>query len=56
MKLIYVGTYFPFFRRPVRSTSATLSGNFLFKVSGSISEKRPALAEAIPKITTGIPA
>ena len=48
-------TYFPF-RLPARSTSATLSGNFLFKVSGSINEKRPALVAAMPKITTGIPA
>ena len=44
------------FRLPLRSTSATLSGNFLFSVSGNMSAKRPALVEKAPKITTGIPA
>ena len=54
-KDLKLGTYFPF-RRPARSTSATLSGNFLFKVSGSIKEKPPAENAATPKITTGMPA
>lgn len=45
---------FPLFL-PARSTSATLSGSFLFRVSGSIKEKRPAVVEKIPKMITGIP-
>ena len=39
-----------------RSISATLSGIFLFKVSGSIRESKPAMVATIPNIIAGIPA
>jgi hypothetical protein len=38
------------------STSATVSGIFLFRVSGSIKLKSPATTEAIPKMMTGMAA
>ena len=39
-----------------RSTSATLSGIFLFKVSGNIRESRPAIVAKMPNMITGMPA
>jgi hypothetical protein len=48
--------YYPFFRRPDRSISATVSGIFLFSVSGNMSANKPAVTEAMPKMMTGMAA
>lgn len=47
-------TYYFFFAD--RSISATLSGIFRFKVSGSIKESKPAMVATIPNMIAGIPA
>ena len=41
---------------PDLSTSATDSGIFLLSVSGSMSEKSPAVTEKMPKMITGMAA
>ena len=47
-------TYYFFFAD--LSISATLSGIFRFKVSGSIKDSKPAMVATIPNMIAGIPA